>query len=102
MDTSGGCTTSPGILTVPDGVPVRHITFGTSMKVYLIWAIVPDQPTAPWVVAAWDEESRAENEDGWLEELAAAEKEYGARHIRVTVTGVNYDRVRSAFEPVEI
>lgn len=74
----------------------------TTMDIYVIWAIVPDQPDAPWVVGAWDAESRAENEDGWLEDLAKAEEEYGARFIRVTRSKVDYDKVVAAFAPVDV
>ncbi|QIG57800.1 hypothetical protein SEA_PAULODIABOLI_65 [Microbacterium phage PauloDiaboli] len=73
-----------------------------TMDIFIIWAIVPDQPQAPWAVAVWDDESVAENEDGWLEALAKAEEEYGGRYVRVTKTSVNYDAVISAFEPVNI
>jgi hypothetical protein len=72
------------------------------MDVFIIWAIVPDQPDAPWVVGAWDDYSRSENEDGFQEDLAKAEEVYGARFIRVTKTSVNYDKVIAAFEPPEV
>jgi hypothetical protein len=68
----------------------------------MIWAIVPDQPEAPWLITAWDSESIAGNEDGWLEELAKAEEEYGGRYVRVTKTAVNYDAVVESFQPVEV
>jgi hypothetical protein len=72
------------------------------MDVYLIWAIVPDQPDAPWVVSAWDSESRSENEDGFQADLAKAEQEHGARFVRVTRTSVNYDKVIASFEATEV
>lgn len=73
-----------------------------TMDIFIIWAIVPDQPDAPWVVAAWDSESIAQNEDGWLEKLADAEEVFGGRFVRVTKSEVNYDKVVSAFRPTEV
>jgi len=72
------------------------------MDVYMIWAISPDHPDAPYLVSAWDSETRSENEDGWLEDLAAAEEIHGARHIRITRSSVNYDAVVAAFTPTEV
>lgn len=70
------------------------------MDIYMIWAIVPDQPNAPWLVGAWDEECISENNSGWLEALADAEKECGGRFIRIVKTSVDYGAVTSAFHPV--
>lgn len=75
---------------------------GVTMDVFIIWAILPDQPDAPWAIAAWDDESIAENEEGWLEALAEAENEHGGRNVRVTKTSINYDNVVAAFKPVSI
>jgi len=114
---AGGCTTWPYIGDFPPqplpgqyqptilgtGTNTQMTTRkGATMDVYMIWAITPDQPDAPWLVSAWDSESRAENEDGWLEDLAAAEEINGARNIRVTRSSVNYDAIVASFEPVEV
>jgi hypothetical protein len=91
--------TAPGYGTTSTFFPKKA---ENKMDVYMIWAIVPSDPDAPWLVAVWDAVSRSENEDGFLEDLAKQEHEYGARNIRVTRTSVDYDRVVKAFEPVEI
>lgn len=72
------------------------------MDVYIIWAIVPDQPDAPWAVSVWDAESRAASEGQFLEDLAEQERLYGARFVRVTKTTVNYDAVVGAFGEVSV
>lgn len=94
----GGCSTS-----LPEfPLPKVGQTKETTMDVYLIWAMEPSSPDAPWVVSAWDEYSRQENEDGWWEDLAKQEELYGGRYVRVTRTTVNYDKVQSAFDPVVV
>lgn len=95
-----------GILTIPTGFPVPDL-IGTGAnttvtKVFMIWAIVPDQPEAPWLVTAMDADSVGEDEDVWLEQITAAEDLYGARFIRVTETTVNYDAVIQSYKPVTI
>lgn len=104
--TMQGGSTSPGILTIPTGMPVPDF-LGTGAntavaKVYMIWAIVPEDPEVPWLIAAMDEDSINENEDGWEEEITKAERLYGARFIRITETSVNYDGVIQAFKVVTI
>jgi len=75
---------------------------GVKMDVFIIWAMTPDQPDAPWAVSVWDSESRSANEDGFLEDLARQEETYGARFVRVTKTSVNYDAVVRAFGPADV
>lgn len=104
--TMQGGSTSPGILTFPTGPPVPDF-LGTGAnttvtKVYMIWAIVPEDPELPWLVAAMDEDSIDENGERWEEQITAAEDAYGARYIRITETSVNYDGVIQAFKVVTV
>lgn len=97
---AGGCTTD-----LPDASPPKFKLTpqsGATMDVFLIWALEPSSPDAPWIVAAWDSESRYDNEKGFLEDLEQHEAVHGARNIRVTRTSVNYDAVVAAFQPAEV
>ena len=111
---AGGCNVPfpspyPNTVPIPSPVPNWGTTTtltppktGVTMDVFIIWAMVPDQPDAPWAIAAWDDESIAENHSGWLEALASAEETHGGRNIRVTKTTINYDAVVESFKPVSI
>lgn len=72
------------------------------MDVFLIWYLDPQDEQYVSVVAAWDEYTIEGNNDGWLEEIAKAEQEYGARHLRITKTHVSEQLVRKAFAVTEI
>lgn len=72
------------------------------MDIHMIWASDGQPNPTMWLVAAWDSDSLAENADGFQQDLNKAYKEHGPANVRVTVTTVNFERVRAAFEPVAI
>jgi len=72
------------------------------MEIWMIWATDPADPAETvWLVTAWDADSVSESYDGWLEEIAKAENEYGgSRHIRIAKTTVNLEAIQNSFKPV--
>lgn len=44
------------------------------MKLWLIFVQTRDRLPATWLEAAWDDESTAENPDGWTKEVERVEK----------------------------
>lgn len=71
------------------------------MKVWLIWAREGVMGHV-WVVDAWDDETVAENNDGFQQKIAEARRDNGTDNVVVTVTNVDIDKVYSAYEPVEV
>lgn len=72
------------------------------MKVWLIWAKDEGVLEHVWLVDAWDDETVAENGDGFKEKLAEVRKDHGVDNVVVTVTNVDIGKVYNAFEPVEV
>jgi hypothetical protein len=64
------------------------------MDIYLIWATDGE---AIWLAGAWDDESRAENPQGWEEELEKHRKSHGAENVRVAKAVVDFYRVEDLF-----
>ncbi len=73
-----------------------------TMGVWIIWAITPDAPEAPWVVAAWDDAMRDDDEEAFQQALEDAEEAWGGSNIRLTRTTVDYGKIVDSFEPVTI
>lgn len=73
------------------------------MDIWMIWATesVLDG-VEPWLVTAWDGNSVGDNNEGWREQIAAAEKAHGPQNIRITKCYVDFDAVRNAFLPVDV
>ncbi len=73
------------------------------MDIWMIWAMDPtDTSETVWLVDAWDDESMVSNHDGWVEAIAKAESEFGARYVRIAKTTVNLDPIVSSFRPVVV
>lgn len=61
------------------------------MKIWMIF--VQEGDNATWLEAAWDDDSTAENYEGWAKEIArcralCAEGNYDMRIVEVSVPGV--------------
>ena len=48
-----------------------------AVRISTIWASHSNSWEEAWLVAAWDEYSRENNEDGWAEALSKARLEHG-------------------------
>lgn len=69
------------------------------MKIWMIWA---QDAGATWLVAAWDDATRAESAEEWDSDLAEAIHDYGVDGVRVLTTEVAMRNVEAAFEPSEL
>lgn len=67
------------------------------MKIWMIWAMEDDMI---WLEEAWDDDTTAENHEGWERAVEKARQAYD--HIRITSTMVDFDKVRDAFLPKEV
>jgi len=67
------------------------------MKIWMIWAMEYDDI---WLVESWDDDSTMENPEGWERAVENARKSH--KHIRITSTMVDFDKVRDAFLPKEV
>lgn len=75
----------------------------TTMDVWMIWVTDGSDPSrTTWVEAAWDDDSISMNREGWDEAVEEAYTLYGGGNVRVTRTSVDFDKVRAAFEPVDV
>lgn len=72
-----------------------------AMKVYIMWA-VEDAGEAPLLVFAMDEDTYDSQSDLWEDAFTKALSTYGPSAVVTTVTTVNYPRLVSAFEALEI
>lgn len=71
---------------------------GIVLNIWIIWAIDPSTEN-PWIVGAVDAFTIEEDSDIWFELLDKAEREHGARFIRVTKSTIDYAAVQDAFMP---
>ena len=69
------------------------------MKIWMIWA---RDDEVHWLVAAWDEDSQAENYGDWEDELAAAYAEHGSDNVRVLMTTIDLKTVALAYEAARV
>lgn len=69
------------------------------MDIHLIWATDGD---AIWLVGAWDEDTIAENYQGYTDELARHQKDHGHDNVRVVKASVDFDAVQAAFQTPHI
>lgn len=75
----------------------------TTMTVWMIWVTDGSDPSGTiWLEAAWDDDSVSTNREGWDEEVAAAFRKHGGNNVRITKSNVDFDKVQSAFEPVDV
>ncbi|URP22145.1 hypothetical protein SEA_BIG4_61 [Microbacterium phage Big4] len=74
----------------------------TTMTVWMIWVTDADPNSEIWLLDAWDEDSIQANREGWTEKVENAFDTYGGAYVRVAKTTVDFDKVRAAFEPVEV
>lgn len=65
------------------------------MDIYLIWATDGD---AIWLVGAWDDDSVAENNEGYREEVKRHQADYGHDNVRVVKASIDFDAVARTFQ----
>ncbi len=71
------------------------------MKIWMIW-IEDDSGEFHWMSTAWDDDSTAENHEGWQEAVKKARDEFGAERVRILSTDIDFDAVVAAFLPAEV
>lgn len=69
------------------------------MKVWMIWVQGDD---STWLESAWDDESTAENPDGWQTEVDRVRKLAFNNDYELRVTEVTIPGVYEAFEPLRL
>jgi hypothetical protein len=69
------------------------------MKVWLIWVQGDD---ATWLEGAWDDESTAENNDGWQEEVKRVRKLALDNNYEMRIQLANVPGVYEMFEIPEV
>ncbi|UDL16341.1 hypothetical protein SEA_ZOOMAN_57 [Microbacterium phage Zooman] len=75
----------------------------TTMTVWMIWVTDGTDPSrTTWLEAAWDDDSISLNREGWDEAVKDAYSNHGGANVRITRTEVDFDKVRAAFEPVDV
>lgn len=103
--------TNPGTLLKPPPDPFLEQLLGamrpesetSKMTVWMIWVTDGSDPSGTiWLEAAWDDDSVSTNREGWDEEVAAAFRKHGGNNVRITKSNVDFDKVQSAFEPVDV
>lgn len=67
-----------------------------------IWMIWIQENDALWLFEAWDDDSTQENSAGWEAAKRKAYKDHHPENVRIIRTDVSYDKVRAAFNPVEV
>ena len=102
--------TNPGTLLKPPPDPFLEQLLGamypesanTKMTRWMIWVTDADPNSEIWLLEVWDEDSIQANREGWTEKVEEAFNVYGGAFVRVTKTTVDFDKVRAAFEPVDV
>lgn len=67
------------------------------MDIFTIW--VNDSASEPWAIGCWDASSIDVNPEGYQDAVADANRVYGADHVRVIKSTIDYDAVAAAFRP---
>jgi len=68
------------------------------MDIWMIWATDGD---VRWLVAAWDDDSVSDNNDGWLSEVEQARRDHG-ENFRIVRASIDFDAVDAAFAPPSV
>lgn len=103
---AGGCETVPvpggGEMKLPPGF--KKISFDPGdLDVWMIWATDPSDPSGViWLADAWDQDTVDNNREGWEEAVETARQTHGGGNVRISVTSVNFDALRAAFNPVRV
>lgn len=71
------------------------------MKVWMIWVMDPCGEFV-WLQDAMDDDTTAENWQGWESKVKEAMDTHGGENVRVTTTTVDIDKVFDAFKFPEI
>lgn len=74
----------------------------TRMDIWMIWVTDTDPDSEIWLLEAWDDDSIQSNHEGWDDKVKEAFETYGGEFVRITKTSVDFDKVRAAFEPMEV
>lgn len=69
------------------------------MDVHMIWVQDSD---ITWLESAWDADSVSENPAGYKEAIDKAIASWGAEHVRVVITAVDFNAVQAAFQPPRV
>lgn len=73
------------------------------MNIFMLWISDPrDTSQQYWLEEAWDDNSVQTDPEGWEEAKDKAYTSWGPENVRIVVTTVDMDAIRTAFLPARV